>query len=180
VERISTNLEFATRTAGARLDRGRFIDEEWMRDWAESYGRDQESVGAETAGVEDLVIDFKGVRAYAMANHNQFVAPKEAILSCLPEAWSGRLMGEMDELDVAVNQAGYLRLTTIHRTTQHLGNVVSPSVALRLGISPDHRPTGRSRLTSWRQLKRRILRTKQVRWFLLGLYSRLFGLLNPE
>ena len=179
-ERISRNLEFAASTPEARLERGRLIKDEWMQDWAESYGRGYESVQAETADIQDLVIEYCGVRAFAMANHNQFVAPKEAILACLPKGWSGRLMGEMDELDVAVNQAGYLRLTTLQRTTQHLGNVVSGGMAARLGISKALGSAGQPRSLSGKRLKRRFLRSRPVRWFLLGVYSRLFNLLNPE
>ena len=179
-ERISRNLEFAASNPEARLERGRFIEDDWMRDWAESYGRDFEAVQEETESVEDLIIEFQGLRAFAMANHNQFVAPKEAILACLPKEWSGRLMGEMDQLDVAVNHAGYLRLATEQRTTQHLGNLVSPGMAARLGIALQTTSEGTYRSGSARRWRRRFLRSRPVRWFLLGLYSRLFDLLNPQ
>jgi len=168
-ERISSNLAFAEKQADASLLRGRFIEEAWMQDWAVSYGRDPEDVRTQTADVEELILDYRGVQAFAMANHNQFASPKEAIIQCLPESWSGRLMGLMDELDVAVNQAGYLRLTTRQRTTQHLGNTLSPDFAKRFGIDLGRELSAagvgamRSRWSHWR---RKFLLSRPVRWFL--------------
>jgi len=56
------------------------------------------------------------------ANHFQFVAPKQVILQALPGKWTGKLMGSMIELDEAIDNLGYLRLSTAKRYTRHLGN----------------------------------------------------------
>jgi hypothetical protein len=86
----------------------------------------------------------------------------------------------MLELDEAVNREGYLRLSTRQRTTLHLGNRLSQELAggLPAGIgvastpSPIHGGSPR-----W---SRRFLGWRPVRSLLLGLYSRLFHLINPE
>lgn len=179
-ERISSNLRFADSDREVVVRRGDFIPEEWVRDWAESYGREMTAVEQENAGKEDILFEYRGVRAYAMANHNQFVAPKAVIARCLPSIWSGRLMGEMRELDIAVNQAGYLRLSTCERTTQHMGNRVSPSLAGlvaggKVALARQTSPAGQLA-----NVRHRFLRARLVRWFLLGVYSRLFRLLNPQ
>jgi len=181
-ERISSNLRFAEARPDVRLERGRFIQDRWMQDWAESYGRDYEAVVQETVAVEDLVLEFEGLRVFAMANHNQFLAPKAVIEASLPKGWSGRLMGEMNDLDIAVNRAGFLRLTTMERTTQHMGNRISPRLAESIAMQAG-RPAaaGRAaRMGGATRLRRWILRSRPVRWFLLGVYSRLFRLLNPD
>ncbi|MEW6566795.1 MAG: glycosyltransferase family A protein [Chloroflexota bacterium] len=179
-ERISSNLRFAEREPGVVLKRGRFIPQEWIEDWAESYGREMAMVEKETAGLEDMILEYRGVQAYAMANHNQFVTPKDVITRCLPESWSGRLMGEMNELDIRVNRAGFLRLTTIHRTTQHMGNRLNPKYSTQ--FTPDTRRISEADSGPGlrKRVARRFLLARPVRWFLLGIYSRLFRLLNPD
>ncbi len=177
-ERISSNLRFAETEPGVIVRRGDFIPEAWVRDWAESYGRDMAAVEQETAGKEDIVLEYRGVQAYAMANHNQFVTPKAVITRCLPRTWSGRLMGEMRELDIAVNQAGYLRLTTIDRTTQHMGNRLSPELARgERGEASHARFEALPRLRQRRRTER-LLRLPLVRRLMMALYRRLFDWLN--
>ena len=180
-ERISSNLKFAEREKDVQVEKGRFIPDTWMKEWAESYGRDWVKVQQETREMEDIVLKRNGVQVYAMANHNQFVAPKEVILQCLPKGWSGRLMGEMNELDIAVNQAGYLRISTFDRTIAYMGNNLGPWLFQYLPQDWDSLPIQKLQprqqsFVWWRS----ILMWKPVRWFLLGLYSRLFKWINPE
>jgi len=119
------------------------------------------------------------VQAFAAANHDQFIAPKTAIQQCLPATWSGQLMGEMTDLDQSLNRAGYLRLATRQRTSRHLGNVLSDE---RRGEIParsgDGRPPGLPgrRHSLWV----RFLRSRPARFLLLGVYSKLFKLINPD
>ncbi len=64
------------------------------------------------------------VEAIGAANHFQFVTPKKIILQALPSEWTGKLMGSMIELDQAIDDLGYLRLSTVQRYTRHLGNTL--------------------------------------------------------
>jgi len=179
---ISSNLELARQDSEVLLVRGQNIPETWEIDWAESYGRD---VGAHLIALqemEDIQIERRGLRAFAVANHNQFVTPKAVINQFIPDEWSGRLMGLMNELDMAVDDGGYLRLSTLERTTQHMGNIVSPSLATeanRLGLSVE---STKLRRASWEKstLIRELVRCRPVRWFLQGLYNRLFWLLSEQ
>lgn len=174
-----SNLRFAQENSDVQLLKGQRIKEEWEFDWAESYGRDPEEHVQAIQSAEDYVLDFNGLQAFAIANHNQFVTPKRALTSVLPADWSGRLMGEMYELDNAVDQAGFLRLSTIERTTRHIGNTVNAGMAreaqsfgIDISATPD---TTRSKeMSSW------LLRWKPVRWLLQGLYNRLFWILSHQ
>jgi len=125
----SANLAFAQADPEVTLTRGQRIPEKWEIEWAESYGRDPIAHREALRSMEDLTLAYRGLEAFAIANHNQFVTPRDVILKSLPESWSGRLMGEMNELDNAVADGGYLRLSTIERTTKHVGNTVSPAMA---------------------------------------------------
>jgi glycosyltransferase involved in cell wall biosynthesis len=178
-QRISAALEFG-RSRGVELKAGKFIAGEWIRDWALSTGRrpDQEIEAAAT--IEEFIVEYKGLSAFAAANHDQFLAPREVIRQCLPAEWSGQLMGGMLEMDEAVNRAGYLRLGTRLRTAQHLGNRLSEELAAGLpasiGTANMRRPGSAGSPRWWRQF----LRWRPVRSILLGIYSRLFHLINPE
>lgn len=118
----------------------RWIPDEWEVDWATSTGRNPQTHLHETREDLDPVLKLrlstgksipgleKTVTAIGSANHFQFVTRKELILQALPQEWSGKLMGHMLELDQAVDDLGYLRLSTAARTTRHLGNTLSPEL----------------------------------------------------
>ena len=176
------NLAFAERDPEVTMTRGQRIPELWETEWAESYGRDPAAHREALRSMQDLTFSYSGLEAFAIANHNQFVTTKEAILKFLPEIWSGRLMGEMNELDDAVADGGYLRLSTIERTTKHIGNTVSPAMAeeaARLSVET-RRITARSLGLRRRSLADTFLAWKPVRWLLQGLYNRLFWILSRQ
>ncbi|MDH5506290.1 MAG: glycosyltransferase family 2 protein [Anaerolineae bacterium] len=110
------------------ITRQRRIPDDWEADWAVSVGRDPAEHLLATQGEQEIVLQQDGVEAFGTASHFQFVAPKEVIRQALPPDWSGKLMGEMVELDEAVDALGYLRLSTVGRYVRHLGNALSPQV----------------------------------------------------
>jgi glycosyltransferase involved in cell wall biosynthesis len=177
-----SNQRLAESDPSVALIRGQNTPDLWEREWAESYGRDPERHLMDIQTQEDLMLERDGFRVFAVANHNQFLIPKDIILQCLPEDWSGRLMGEMNELDNAVDQAGYLRLSTPERTTKHIGNTVSPALraeAEALGIKVDaiQPSVYRKRRIPF---SRRLLKLKPVQWVLQGIYNRLFWILSDQ
>jgi hypothetical protein len=103
-----------------------------------------------TRNHQDIILECGGVEAFGSASHFQFLSPKKMIVNALPEIWSGQLMGEMNELDEAIDQLGYLRLSTVGRYTRHLGNAISPDLvdeAQQLGVnqSGNARRTGKQK-----------------------------------
>lgn len=184
---------------GLKINFERRIPEAWEVDWAASTGRDAQSHLRETSTLLDTVLQVvptssdlqsEGVRpveAIGSANHFQFVARKEIILQALPQAWSGKLMGHMLELDQAVDDMGLLRLSTTTRTTRHLGNALSPQIiqeAKEMGLSvsgqtdPDQK--GIAAPSSAKAAPRRrpwILRLPGARRVLAWAYRRLFDVL---
>lgn len=178
---ISSNLAFAEWHESVKMIRGQNIPQEWEVDWAVSYGRDVEAHLDRLEQMEDIQLELDGLKVYAVANHNQFVAPKQVMLQSLPKEWSGRLMGQMDELDVAVDEGGYLRLSTLERTTRHIGNMLDANMLEELqrydvSISTAAKPHTASR-SRW---SHRLLRWRPIRWLLQGIYNRLFWLLSGE
>jgi hypothetical protein len=159
---------------GLEITPERRIPDEWEADWALSTGRDPEASREALKDQVELVLRKEGLEAIGTANHFQFVAPKQVLLEALPDEWSGRLMGQMIELDEAIDAAGYLRLSTVERYTRHIGNLISPALqeaARRLGLE-----AGRAQLMARR--KRGLGRIPAVRRILLALYNRMFKILN--
>ncbi len=133
-DQTSTNQSFASQPE-VNAVRGNFIPEAWEREFVVNTGRSWEAYRRQTAAFQDLVFQRNGVEAFATANHFQFVAPRQVILEALPATWGGQLMGQMVELDRAVDEAGYLRLSTRERFIRMMGNVVDEQLVVRAGRS---------------------------------------------
>lgn len=174
---ISAHLKLMEQGApGLEITRKRVIPDDWEADWALSTGRDPQASREALKDHQELVLCKDGVEAVGAANHFQFIAPRQVLLEALPQQWSGRLMGQMIELDEAIDRAGYLRLATVERYTRHIGNVISPELreeAQRLGLQVE---TGR--LRSLDRSRHWLARLPGARRILVGLYNRLFNLLN--
>lgn len=173
---IESNLKFAEADASATLVYGKTIPELWEQEWAISLGKDPHEFLEHIRKLDDITIERDGLSVYATACHNQFVSPVKIAQRFLKVEWTGRLMGGMNELDNAIDSAGYLRLTTHERTTRLIGNLVSPAVAAEAQTySIDI-----AKAVDVRSKTPKILRWRPVRWVLQGLYNRLFGLLSGE
>lgn len=172
---------------GLNIAHERRIPDDWEADWAASTGRDPQAHLQATREQIDLVLrmekpDGQGFcEAIGAANHFQFVTPKKVILQALPGNWTGKLMGSMIELDEAIDDLGYLRLSTARRYTRHLGNSLSEAVrreASDQGLSLETgSPPASAKQTVRGRKKHRLLRIPGSRKVLVMLYNRLFDIL---
>lgn len=115
-----TTLEWARRYAVLEL--GKFIPEQWDRDFCTSIGREWDFHVHYTKKDMDKRITYQGHQAYAVAHHCQFVCKAENLVEILRQ--NKEAMSDDKVLDNAVDGAGYLRLTTIDRYVRHIGNVL--------------------------------------------------------
>jgi len=115
-----TTLEWARRYAV--LEMGKFIPEQWDRDFCTSIGREWDFHVHYTKKDMDKRITYQGHQAYAVAHHCQFVCKAENLVEILRQ--NKEAMSDDKLLDNAVDGAGYLRLTTIDRYVRHIGNVL--------------------------------------------------------
>lgn len=166
---------------GLSVSRQRRIPDAWEADWALSTGRDPQAHLQSTQEHLDWVlrVEKNGVvtEAIGSANHFQFITPRQVILQALPSHWTGKLMGSMIELDQAVDNLGYLRLSTVERYTRHLGNALSAEViaeARALGLDFE---AGAAVAAAKRRGKPWLLRLPGSRRVLSWLYQRLFNIL---
>lgn len=179
---IQSNIRLAQSDPEVSITYGKQIPEEWEREWAIALGNDPDDFLQQVHNLEDIIVERRGVRAYATACHNQFLSPKPIMQKFLLGQWSGRLMGGLNELDSAIDADGYLRLTTIDRTTRLIGNVVSPELineANRFKIQVGGRiwQASSTRQSGWGA---KFVNWRPIHWLLQGIYNRLFWLLTGQ
>lgn len=177
---ISSNIKLAQTDPDVRLSYGQMIPEAWEVDYAMSLGRDVAAHLEMVRGMQDIVIERQGVRAFASASHNQFLSPRHVLRDSLEGEWNGRLMGGMVELDNAIDSAGFLRLMTLERTTRNIGGLITSEIAeeaRRFSLSTNSR-TWQMNNARHGGITSSFLRLRLVRWLLQGLYNRLFWALN--
>lgn len=174
---IQSNMDYAEKDPELSLEYGRFIPDEWERDFCLSTGRDPEVHGRNTADMQDIILHYHGKKAFAMANHFQFISPREVLLQALMPEWTGRLMREMAALDKAVEKLGYLRLSTMDRKVRHMGNAL-PKDLSEVGPLADERSQKRLENNKSSFLSKVILKIPGMRKLLKSVYHRLFIILN--
>jgi glycosyltransferase involved in cell wall biosynthesis len=180
---IRSHLRYATQSIEAfakqpdvQVSRGLLIPHELEQHYIDNMGRSPDSYQQEVDGLEDIQFSYQGVSALASAGHHQFVTPRQLMLEVLP-GWDKNLMGKMIELENAVDQLGYLRLSTPTPVTHLLGNMISAenaSEARRLGLSAQ--AGGMTKPIAG--LTSRIIRLPLIKRLTLGLYNRLHILIN--
>ena len=180
---IRSHLRYATQSIeafakqpGVQVSRGLLIPHELEQHYIDNMGRSWDSYQLEVSGLEDIQFSYQGVTALASGGHHQFVTPRQLMLDVLP-GWDKHLMGKMIELENAVDQLGYLRLSTPTPVTRLLGNVISAENAAeahRLGLAAQEGAVGKPKAG----FLRRIVHLPLIKRFTLGLYNRLHILIN--
>ncbi len=129
----TATVAWAEQTEGVTLERGKLLA--WEDYWKHARSLGQEEVEArENFGKqEDVRVrcqvsggEGAGVRyqvCFVGAGHFQFVARKSVLQQVLPIP-ADKPMGQVRRLDVAINERGYLRLSTPEWWVRHMGNVV--------------------------------------------------------
>ncbi len=160
--------------------RGQLINPKWESEYIDNSGRSLERYQSEIAGLEDVVVEKDGVKAWVSAHHFQVMMPKAVMLEVLDEmlegGWSELAMGRMVEMDDRMDAKGYLRLTTYPQTMRLLGNVIDEEVkalAARDGIEAE---AGLAKgVVATHELVREGLHKRIARWLLNRLYAYVHG-----
>lgn len=88
--------------------------------------------------LEDWLLEYKGVKAWAHGHHMQFLAYAETIR---PYLIPNGFMLQYDYINSRVADDGYLELTTFDRTCHHIGNVIDETVLRAQAVmSHSHAP----------------------------------------
>lgn len=124
----TATVTWALNTREVSLERGKLLP--WEDYWkhARSLGQSKAEAKENFDKQEDIRIYLGDTRPqqlapyyYIGAGHFQFVARKAVLQEVLPIP-ANRPMGQVRRLDIALNERGYLRLSTPDWWVQHLGN----------------------------------------------------------
>ncbi|MBP9040398.1 MAG: glycosyltransferase [Anaerolineaceae bacterium] len=161
-ELYSADVKWAESNAEARLERGHFIEPQWIREFLLSVGRTEDEIQQDLSQ-EDVKITYKGVTAYAGASHWQFLAWKKTLQEFLPIDLS-KPLGQVLRLDEMIDQNGYLRLMTAEPYTMNLSNSLETNTG------------GSEQTTRSRSLWKRVANLPIIRSPLMRIYNAIFKL----
>ncbi len=161
--------------------RGLLIPRNWEEEFLVNSGRTWERYQNEVAGIEDVLVEYQGVKAWVSAHHFQMVCPKTVLQGILdemlPEEWSDQMMGKMIEMDDLMDSKGYLRFCTYEQTMRLMGNAISDEVAalaaqsgLEAQAAKKSKPAG--------GLMRRLAQVRWIRYLFQGVVNRIYKWLN--
>jgi len=114
-------IEWGQRFA-SKFEQGRFISEQEDEDFCISIGRDYKWHVGYTKDDIDTKLTFRDVETYATGHHCQLMGFAE-VLSKVTR-YDNHALREERTFEQAIDNAGYLRLTTYKRYTRHIGNVL--------------------------------------------------------
>ena len=111
---------------GGIIEKGRFLPDEWERDFAISIGRDASfHVNEYTKSDVDYRVTFNGMQAYCTAHHCQVVGYAGTLARAA--VYDNAAMGDERIFDINLDRLG-ARLATTKRLTRHMGNVIDDSL----------------------------------------------------
>lgn len=119
-ELYTADVKWAGSDPEVKLERGHFIEPQWIREFLLSVGRSEEEIQQDIAQ-EDVKLTYKGITTYAGASHWQFLAWKKTLQEFLPIDLS-KPLGQVLRLDEMIDRKGYLRLMTDQPYTMNLSN----------------------------------------------------------
>jgi hypothetical protein len=133
----TATVAWAERTEGVTLERGKLLA--WEDYWkhARSLGQEEAEARGNFEKQEDVRVTIRRVsdsanqqtnqptnqQFFIGAGHFQFVTRKSILQQVLPIP-AEKPMGQVRRLDVAINERGYLRLSTPEWWVRHMGNVL--------------------------------------------------------
>jgi hypothetical protein len=128
-EYSDATFEWAGQQEPGVFEEGNFVDREILREHGRSIGiSDSHALERANKGKgRDYRLTYQGKVAYIGAGHFQFMTRRDLLQKIIPLASEQPMRGER-ALDMAVDQAGYLRLTTEKPLVLHMGNRLPVSV----------------------------------------------------
>jgi len=119
------------------FEEGSFLDWETLREHGGSIGIPESRTRERYLKGKDFRLTYQGKVAYIGAGHFQFMTRRDLLQRIIPLPSEQPMRGER-ALDIAVNEMGYLRLTTEKPLALHMGNRL-PETAYPVAVTPKRR-----------------------------------------
>jgi len=173
---IKSTLDFSSQR-GVKREEGALVEKDLEQHYIENMGRTWDQYRQEIDGLQDIRLTYQGIQTFVSAGHHQFVGFKDRLLKAMPSQWHSQLMGQMRELDAAIDNLGFLRLSTTPVTVRLLGNRINEKSAQFIrkfdidvkGVVDD-KP-----MAAW---KIKLFRSSPVQKLAYFFYQRLFKIIN--
>lgn len=106
---------------------GRFIPKKWEDDFARSIGWDINLHTASTKTTKDIMVEYRGVKAFATSHHCQQIGRAGLLGEAARRYMMYDCMPNERPYDIILDKMGN-RLATLERYTRHIGNVIDENL----------------------------------------------------
>ena len=155
---FSATMKWARANRYVKVEEGHLISFEDFRDFTDTMGYSPQKVKEIYSSTRDVRLEYKGLTAYAGANHFQFIGWKKVLSEFTPFVMN-KPLGQVRQLDERMNKSGYLRLMTSASLVQNMSNRVPKNVPPATGADQSK--------NSWKDFP-------LIKKTLMGIYNRIF------
>jgi len=122
---VRTAFQWGNENTISRLkpEYGRFLPRSWESDYARSIGVDPDDHAHNTKHEMDIIVEYKGMRAYATSHHCQHIGRAGLLGQAARETMTHTFVPNEKPYDIALDKIGN-RLATLERYTRHMGNII--------------------------------------------------------